>query len=158
VAAAQSAVPGVVWRGAAPLTSWERLLGQPRFLASALGTLAVLTMLLAGFGMLGVVSHYVARRTREIGIRLALGADRSRVRRLVVRQALVPAVAGVAAGLVLACWWSASVRAVIVGISPHDPWSFAGAGAATLLTAILASARPASRASRIDPALTLRAE
>ena len=157
-AAVQSAEPGVVWRGTGTLTSWERLLGQPRFLASALGTLAVLTMLLAGFGMLGVVSHSVARRTREIGIRLALGADRSRVRRLVVRQALLPAAAGVTAGLVLASWWSATVRTVIVGISPHDPWSFAAAGAATLLTVILASAAPAARASRIDPALTLRAE
>ena len=75
-----------------------------------------------------VVSHYVARRTREIGIRLPLGADRSCVRRLVVRQAVVPAVDGIAGGLVLAYWWSASVRAVIVGISPHDPWSFATAG------------------------------
>jgi ABC-type antimicrobial peptide transport system permease subunit len=105
-----------------------------------------------------VISHVVSRRTREIGIRMALGADRRRVRLLVVRQALLPAAAGVAGGLMLAFWWSAAVRSAIVGISEHDPWSFAGAAAAVLLTVLLVSAGPAARASRTDPAMTLRAE
>jgi ABC-type lipoprotein release transport system permease subunit len=70
---------------------------------------------------------------------------------LVIRQALVSAVVGVAGGLLLASWWSSSVEAVIVGISPRDPWSFT-------VAVTVASARPALRASRIDPALTLRAE
>ncbi|HUF46832.1 MAG TPA: ABC transporter permease [Vicinamibacterales bacterium] len=151
-------VPGVEWSGAAGLSSWSRYLGQPRFLASALAMLGTLTVVLAGFGVLGVVGHLVSRRTREIGIRIALGADRRRVRLLVMRQALVPAAVGVLAGLVLAFWWSESVRAVIVGVSPHDPWSFAGAGAATIVTVFAASLQPAIRASRIDPARTLRAE
>jgi ABC-type lipoprotein release transport system permease subunit len=120
--------------------------------------LGTLTVLLAGFGVLGVISHLVARRTREIGIRMALGADRVRVRLLVMRQALMPALAGTLAGLLLAFWWSASVRAVIVGIDAHDPWSFAGAGVMTLATVVAASLKPAISASRIDPARTLRAE
>jgi predicted permease len=157
-AAAEAAVPGIVWRSANPLTSWERVLGQPRFLATALGTLAALTMALAAFGTLGVVSHFVARRTRELGIRLALGAGRARVRRLVVARALAPAFVGVVAGLGLAYWWSAAVRAAIVGISPRDPWSFAAASALTLALVVAASLRPAFRASRIDPATMLRAE
>jgi hypothetical protein len=90
--------------------------------------------------------------------RAALRADHRRVLVLVIRQALVSAVVGVAGGLLLASWWSSSVEAVIVGISPRDPWSFTVAGLAALLVVTVASARPALRASRIDPALTLRAE
>jgi hypothetical protein len=151
-------VPGATFIGAAGLTSWSRYTGQPRFLASALGLLGGLTIALAACGVLGVVSHLVARRTREIGIRMALGADRMRVRALVLRQALVPAAVGVVAGMLLAFWWSESVRAVIVGVSARDPWSFAGAAVATLATVALASLRPAIHASRVDPARTLRAE
>ena len=150
--------PGVEWNGTAGLSIWSRYLGQPRFLASALGMLGALTVALAGFGVLGVVSHLVARRTREIGIRIALGADRLRVRQLVMRQALVPALAGTLAGLLLAFWWSGTVRAAIVGVSAEDPWSYAGAGAVALLTVAAASLSPAVRASRIDPVHTLRAE
>jgi putative ABC transport system permease protein len=157
-AAAKRADPGIGWNGMAGMSSWERLIGQPRFLASSLGVLAALTALLAGFGVFGVVSHLVSRRTREIGIRMALGADRARVRRLVVRQAVVPAVIGVGAGLLLAFWWSASVRSVLTGIGPHDPWSFAVAALATVLTVAVATLEPAIRASRLDPARTLRAE
>jgi predicted permease len=157
-AAASNAVPGAAWNGTAGMSSWERLVGQPRFLASALGVLASLTVLLAGFGVLGVVSHVVSRRTREMGIRIALGADRARVRRLVIGLAVWPAAVGVTAGLVLAYWWSASVRAVVVGMSPHDPWSFSVAAVATLVTVLVATLKPASRASRVDPAHALREE
>jgi ABC-type antimicrobial peptide transport system permease subunit len=111
---------------------------------------------MAGFGVLGVVSHVVSRRTREIGIRMALGADRAGVRALVVGQALLPASVGVAAGLLLAFWWSSSVQSVLVGIGPHDPWSFAIAAIATLLTVAVATLRPAFHASRIEPARALR--
>jgi predicted permease len=152
------AMPGATWTGSAGMSSWERFVGQPRFLASSLGVLATLTVLLAGFGMLGVVSHLVSRRTREIGIRVALGADRGRVWRLVVRQAMLPAGIGVAIGLVLAFWSSTTVRAVISGVGPHDPLSFVLAAALTLVVGFFACVRPAMRASRIDPAITLRAE
>ena len=158
LSAAVASVSGATWGGANTMASWERVLGQPRFLASALGVLGVLTALLAAFGVLGVVSHLVSRRTREIGIRLAIGASQSAVRRLVVRQALLPATAGVVAGLLLAFWWSASVRAAVIGISPRDPWSFAGAALLTLAVVVIATLKPALSASRIDPAITLRSE
>jgi predicted permease len=157
-AAARRADPRIVWRGTAGMSSWERTIGQPRFLASALGILAALTALMAGFGVLGVVSHVVSRRTREIGIRMALGADRAGVRLLIVRQALTPAAIGVTMGLVLAFWWSSSVRSVLIGIGPHDPWSFVVAAIATLLTVAAASVRPAMQASGIDPSHALRME
>ena len=70
----------------------------------------------------------------------------------------MPALVGVSAGLLLAFWWSESVRAVLVGVSARDPWSFAGAAIVTLATVALASLRPAVRASRLDPVKTLRAE
>jgi predicted lysophospholipase L1 biosynthesis ABC-type transport system permease subunit len=150
--------PSIKWRGTAGLSSWERLVGQPRFLASALGVLAAVTVVLAGLGILGVVSHHVARRTREIGIRVAIGASRGRVRALVLRHAMAPALAGVGIGLLFAYWWSASVRAVLLGIGPHDPWSFAAAAAVTLGIVALASLRPAIRASRVDPIRALRTD
>jgi predicted permease len=157
-AAARRVHPAAAWRGAAGLSSWERLVGQPRFLASALGLLAAVTAALATLGVLGVVSHYVARRTREIGIRIAIGATPARVRRSVLRAALVPALVGIAGGLALAYWWSASVRSVLLGIGPHDPWSFAGAAFVTLVIVVAAGLRPAIAASRIDPIRTLRVE
>jgi ABC-type lipoprotein release transport system permease subunit len=77
---------------------------------------------------------------------------------LVIGLAVWPAAVGVTAGLVLAYWWSASVRAVVVGMSPHDPWSFSVAAVATLVTVLVATLKPASRASRVDPAHALREE
>lgn len=140
------------------MTSYERAIGQPRFLAAALGLFGGLTALLAGIGILGVVSHRVATRTREIGIRLALGASRIGVRSLVVRQALAPAAFGIAGGLVAAFWWSKTLRSVLVGVPPHDAWSFVGAGLGTLVIVALGSGWPARHASRINPVETLRAE
>jgi predicted permease len=157
-AAVERVAPDTAFSGTANLSSWERLVGQPRFLAAALGVLAGLTALLALFGILGVVSHLVAKRTREIGIRMALGANRASVQRLVIRQALVPGLIGIGAGLLLAFWWSATVRAVIIDVSPHDPWSFAIAAGVAVIVVVAASAPPARRASGIDPAVTLRSE
>ena len=157
-AAAGRVNPAITLGSVASLSSWERLLGQPRFLAATMGLLAALTAVLAAFGLLGVVNHFVTRRTREIGIRLALGADAARVRRLIISEALRPALAGVGAGLLLAFWWGSLVQSLLVGVGPHDPATFSVAALATLAVVAIAALGPAFRASRIDPASTLRTE
>jgi putative ABC transport system permease protein len=157
-AALTSVDPAMTLGRVGAMTSYERAIGQPRFLATALGLLGTLTALLAGVGVFGVVSHRIARRTREIGIRLALGASRISVRALVIRQALGPAAFGVAGGLVAAFWWSRTLRSVLVGVPPHDAWSFVGAGAGIFVVVALGSGWPARHASRINPVDTLRAD
>jgi ABC-type antimicrobial peptide transport system permease subunit len=108
--------------------------------------------------VLGVVNHEVVRRTREIGIRLALGADALRIRRLVVRGALIPAFLGGLLGLSVALWFTETLRALLYGLSPHDPIVYLTTLAAMLVTVALGSLAPAWRASRTDPMISLRAE
>ena len=127
-----------------------------RFLGTALGLFGGLTVLLAIVGIFGVVSRFVVTRTREIGIRIALGADSARVCRLVVGQTLTAAVVGVCLGLAVAYWWSSVLRTVLAKIDPHDALSFAIAAAAIIVVALAGSAIPVRRAARLDPAVTLR--
>jgi putative ABC transport system permease protein len=150
--------PALTMGSVSTMSSYDRFVGQPRFLASVLGTLGGLTILLAIVGIAGVVGHSVARRTREIGIRLALGADRRRVRTLIVRRALGSAAVGVTCGLIVAFWWAATLKSVLVGMDPHDGWSFVLAAAGTLGLVAIGSAWPAIKASGVDPIVTLRAE
>jgi len=141
-----------------PHETYERTMGQPRFLAAVGGSLGVLAALLAATGVLAVVSHSVVRRIREIGIRVALGERRGAVRNRFMRQAIIPAAAGIAVGLVAAVWWAKALDAILVGVSSRDVWSFALAAIATLTVVALGSAWPAIRASRVDPVVTLRFE
>ena len=124
-------------------------------LSVAFGALATL---LAALGLYGVMSYAVARRTREIGIRMALGAERGRVLWLVLREVAVLAFAGIAGGLVIALWLTRQVQSQLFGLSPNDPVSI---GVATLLLggiALLAGYVPARRATAIDPMIALRTE
>jgi predicted permease len=138
--------------------TYERNAGQPRFLAWILGALGLLAGLLAVTGVFAVASQVVAFRVREIGIRLALGARRASIGRLIVGYALIPAVVGVAAGLVAAIWFARGLESVLVGVAPRDPTSFAMASAATIGVVVLGAAWPAHRATRVDPVVTLKAE
>jgi macrolide transport system ATP-binding/permease protein len=120
-----------------------------------LGTLA---LLLASMGIYGVVSYGVSRRVREIGIRMALGANNRDVMWLVVRQAMFPVLAGVLIGMVLCAGVSSIFSAILFGVSPFDPSSFVSMPLFLVLVALLASYIPARRAMKVDPMVALRYE
>jgi putative ABC transport system permease protein len=124
-------------------------------LSMAFGALATL---LAAVGLYGVMSYTVARRTREIGIRIALGAERGSVLWLVLREVASMAVTGVAIGLPLAIALSRLVRAQLFGLDPSDPATFALAAVTLATVALLAGYIPARRATRVNPMLALRYE
>ena len=120
------------------------------------GGFAGLCLLLASVGLHGLLTLIVTGRQREIGIRLALGASRGTVAGLVIRESVRPILIGVLAGLVLAQLASDSVRALLVDVSPSDPWSLAGVTVFMLVVGVAAAAIPARQATRVDPANTLR--
>jgi putative ABC transport system permease protein len=129
-----------------------------RFNAIIVGAFAVLTLALAVVGVYGVMTAVVGERTREFGIRLALGATRERVNGHVLRQASLPIGAGLAAGLVLAVWGSRYLASLLYGVVPLDVVSFAAAAAVILVSGVVAALIPARRAGRVDPIIALRAE
>jgi predicted permease len=124
-------------------------------LSVAFGALATV---LAAIGLYGVMSYAVARRTREIGIRMALGAERRGVLWLVLKEVAVLAVLGVAGGLAAAFYLTRRVESQLFGIAPTDPLTLAAAVVMLLLVALLAGLIPARRATTIDPILALRTE
>jgi putative ABC transport system permease protein len=129
---------------------------QPRVFLLLLGIFAVASVLLAAIGIYGVMAHAVSQRTREIGLRMALGADRTQVLRMVIGQALTLATLGLALGLALGAGAGRLMRGLLFGVEPFDPMTFAVAGAGFVLVALAASATPAIRAARVDPADALR--
>ena len=133
-------------------------LARERFSATLIGVFGGTALLLAAVGIYGLAAFLVASRTREFGVRLALGASRADVFSLVLRQNLMLTIAGLAAGLVLALSLARAVRSLLYGIGPRDPATLAGAVLALLLTTMVASVIPARRAVAIDPATALRAE
>jgi putative ABC transport system permease protein len=135
----------------------EQLAG-PRFYLLLLGTFAAVALALAAVGVYGVISYATARRTREIGVRLALGAGRGDSVRLVVGQGVRLAALGTGIGLVAALLAVRYLRALLYGVQPTDPVTFAAVTALLAGVAVAACAVPAWRASRTDPVVALRAE
>lgn len=136
----------------------EEQLAQPRFYLLLLSLFAALAVVLAAVGMYGVVAYAVSQRTREIGVRMALGARVSQVVKLVLWQGLRPALFGIALG-VLAAWWGGSLmRGLLYEVAPQDPITLLAVPVLLLAVVILACAIPARRASRIPPAIALRSE
>jgi predicted permease len=133
-------------------------LAPPRFRTMLLGMFAAITMLLAAVGIYGAMAAVVRQRTREIGIRLALGATANGVRSLVLRQGIGLALWGYVAGVAGALVGSRVLRSMLFGIGPADPVTYLAVGGLMLATAALACYVPARRASRVDPAIALRAE
>jgi ABC-type antimicrobial peptide transport system permease subunit len=115
-------------------------------------------MLLAGVGLYGVMAYSVSQRTREIGIRMALGADPGGVLRIVMREGLLLALLGIAAGLAIALAATPRIAPLLYQVSPADPVSIAGAALFLIVVAVLASLIPALRATRVDPIRALRQE
>jgi ABC-type antimicrobial peptide transport system permease subunit len=129
-----------------------------RFHLFLLGTFATTAVLLALIGIYGVVAYSVSLRTREIGIRLALGARRGEIVDMVVRQGMRFALAGIAAGIVAALALTRLMASLLHDVQPNDPWTFAAVATVLAATALLAAAGPAVRASRVDPLTALRYE
>lgn len=135
-----------------------RSLREPWFRTVLFGLMGGLVLVLTIIGVAGVVAHTVVRRTREVGIRLAIGATRSQAVMLLVRQAMMPSVAGAAAGLAAAWWSTRAIEHFLFDVAARDVASFAGAAGLMLAGAALAAWLPARRAAGIDPAHALRAE
>ena len=133
----------------------QTVLMPQRMGATLLGAFALLALLLSAVGIYGVVGHSVGQRTREIGIRMALGADRGDVVAMVARGVLAPVAIGVAAGLGGALLLSGTVRSFLYGVSPADPMAFVLVIAVLAAIAALAAWLPARRAARVDPVRAL---
>ena len=119
---------------------------------------AVVALTLASVGLYGVVSHAVTERTHEIGVRMALGADRAHVLRLIVGQGLGTAVAGAVLGIAGALAIARAVQGLLFGVTATDPPTLAAVVATLMAVAIVACTLPAWRAARLDPTTALRAE
>jgi predicted permease len=135
-----------------------RSIARQRYAAALLAALAVLALTLAAIGLYGLVAFWVSREARQIGIRVALGATGDDVRRLVLRQGLVPVAAGLAAGLAAAAVLSTLARSQLFGIGPTDAVTYGTVAVGLLIIALAACALPARRAAATDPVRALRGE
>jgi predicted permease len=133
-------------------------IAQPRFATMLLGGFALVALLLAMIGVYGVISYSVQRRTNEIGIRMALGAERSSVFRLVLGEGMRLAIVGAVVGIVAAFALTRLLAGMLFGVSPHDPLTYAAVALVLALVAALACWLPAHRATRVDPIIALRYE
>lgn len=129
-----------------------------QFNSLVLGSFAVLAAALAAIGLGGVLAYIVSDRTHEIGVRLALGADRAAVLRLVVGRGSRLIAIGVAFGLAGSIAAARSLRSLVFGIDVYDPVTFALAAAPLVVVALLACYLPARRAARVDPMIALRSD
>jgi len=136
----------------------ETTVAPTRIGAALLGAFGVLALLLAAIGLYGVISYSVARRTREVGIRMALGARPGIVLGLVLRQGLKLAIIGIGIGAVVSAIVAQVLQSMLYGVSAVDPVAYAGAGFVLLAVAAIANLIPALRAARTDPMRALRWE
>lgn len=136
----------------------DELYWMPRTLMRVFGVFGIFALALAGAGVYGVLAYSVSRRTREIGIRTALGANQGQIRNLVLRQGLTPTVVGMVIGLGASLATTRLLEGLLSGVSPTDPWSFGLTTIALLGAALVACYVPARRAVRADPLVALRFE
>jgi len=134
----------------------DESLARRRFSMLLLGVFASVALALATIGIYGVMAYLVSQGTREIGIRMALGATQRNILGLVVRQGMSLALSGVAIGLTGALLLTRFVGSLLFGVAPNDPFTFVGISLLLGLVALLASYIPARRAARIDPMVSLR--
>ena len=133
-------------------------LSTPRFTSLLLAIFATLALTLSAVGIYGVLSYLVNRRTREIGIRVAVGADRARVLRMILASGLRLSLTGIAIGIVTAIPIAQILRGLLHGVTPADPATYVAVTAGLCAVALAASLVPALRATRVDPVVALKAE
>ncbi len=133
-------------------------LARQRFAVALLGAFAAIGLLLAAVGVYGVMAYSVSRRTREMGIRMALGAQSGDVLRMVLREGLKLTAIGVAIGLLAALAITQSMKNLLYGVSVADPLTFAGVPFLLVVVAMIACWLPARRAAKTDPMTSLRQE
>lgn len=131
-------------------------LSRPRLYAVLLLVFAASAVVIATVGLAGVLSYSVSQRAREIAVRIALGARPRQIVALVFAQGLIVTTIGIAAGVAAAFAGARSLGALLYGVSPHDPYSFAATAMVLGLVALAACTAPAVRAMRIDPLAQLR--
>jgi putative ABC transport system permease protein len=136
----------------------ERAIAVPLLIMRVVGTMGLLGLALALIGLYGLVAYSVARRTREIGIRMAIGADRSKVLTMVLRQGLRLSLIGMAIGGVASVWVARLLSAALVGLGTPSPATYVVVPVALVALTMGASYFPARRASRVDPLVALRYE
>jgi putative ABC transport system permease protein len=136
----------------------EATLGPRRLALLALGVFATLALLLATLGVYGLMRHTTNERTREIGIRMAVGANGRRIQRMVLARAAGLVALGLALGSIVAVFATRAMSGILYGVSPADPWTLLLAALLLAVAGLASSFLPARRATRVDPMASLRAE
>jgi ABC-type antimicrobial peptide transport system permease subunit len=136
----------------------EETIGTEAFTMKLLATFAALAVLLSAIGLYGVISYVVTQRTREIGIRVALGATPRHVATSIVARGLILSAIGLGIGLTAAIWGTAIIRSTLYGVTTRDPVAYAGTGFVLLLVSFLACLLPMARALAVDPVIAMRGD
>ena len=158
-AAVVAAHPGAGLDAVAPMRELvSNSIARPRFYAALLGVFAAIAGVLAAIGIYGVLAYAVVQRTQEIGVRMALGAERADVIRLVLRRGLVLTAAGIVLGLAGAAGLSRYLAGLLFGLTPLDVTTYAAVAVGFALVGLVASLVPARRATHVDPITALRVE
>jgi ABC-type antimicrobial peptide transport system permease subunit len=153
-----AANPGIAFHFKVLKTQIRESLMRERLMATLSGFFGALAALLASLGLYGVLSYAVAQRTQEIGVRLALGAARGRIVKMIMREAMLLLATGLAIGILLALAAAKTAGALLYGLQPKDPVTYLLAVALLAAVAAAASYLPARRASRVDPMVALRCD
>jgi len=136
----------------------DETIAPQRLNATLIGLFSLLALAIATVGVAGVLAFSVSQRTNELGIRLALGAERGAILRMILREGAVMALAGVAVGALAAVPLSSLLKGLLFGVEPIDPLTIGFAAALLIAVALAASAIPARRATAVDPMTALRSE
>ena len=143
--------------GVAPLEQqFGTYLAQRRFQTSLLAGFSIVALLMAAVGIYGIIQYSIATRTREIGIRVAVGAQAGEIFRMILGEGLKLSLTGLVLGLLGALWLSQAASSLLFGVTPTDPLTFVAVSLLLIAVAVAACCFPARRATRIDPIVALR--